>query len=308
MGRVLQKVAADLATADDADKTALLRLFKRNNRFSMTVRELEKLREGQTPWFKEWVRENKIQDKSTEVTPEQLADSDLDLETKNEVIKSIESGLKAKTIPFSSADTALGRPTKAWVLFLDASTIDKVFKVFGPRAVKWLKQASGDHMRSMQKQHGHEHPDAGPGTMTVGWVRYTPLGEVLWVDEIQSDVKLIIGARHVLDHEAQRIQRESADMYEANEAMHDLIKSRLDELDGLTDGLEWLVFRRFMEAHYSSNTILLPTLQFRSKFPGYTSNPVSVYNELPRKARMTRRHVRDVVQIEGIPDGEVWVS
>jgi len=305
---IANKVKGMVQASRDSDQTALLRLFKRNGRESMSVRELEKTREGQTPWFKEFLRQEKIQDKKTEITPEQLEAVELHVEHLNPVEHTLQQMIKVKTVPFSAVDTALKRPTRAWVVYIKLAEIEQAFEPFGPKAIEWLERASGQQMRDLQRQHGHEHPNAGPDTLTLGWVRYVPLGESLFVEEIQSDVRTIVGARHVLDSEGQRIQQEAPDMHQANEAMIRLIKARLDEVDALLDGMEWMIFKGFIEAHYQRHHIILPTHQYRAELPGYTSNPVSVYNELPRRARMQRKHVRDVLHVEGLPDGEVWVA
>lgn len=305
------KAVAEMATADadvlDADQIALLRALKKAEK-PLTIREVEKMREGQTPWFKQFLRKHQPQ-KSITLTPEMVRDDELRVQ--EDIHETVRKLVKTATVQETTweGDQRLfpDKANNVWCLTLDPDQAFEILKHFGPATKNFL-----DGYAEKARMSGHPYID---DAITIAWVRYYDIDGVIWIDEIQTDLRWVLGMRHINQQDYAEFMRMSGgNPYDkdANMHMRDVILDRANELDDEIDNLEWHAFKRFMQEKFSeAERIVLPTVEYKLKeYPadqfGDIVAPVSIYNEYPRKMRFSKRNASEL-GIDGAPEGQVWV-
>ncbi len=288
-----------------ADKVAILRFLKKNP--NLTVRDVEKSRLGNTPFFKEWLRVKQPRKDKT-FSPQDIEDFDID-ERAHDLVKSLVEAATVVEFPFEETLSPQTLP-------LDGESMVFALAIPVRQAAQILGTTLGTQAAAMASQYSmlaerSGHPTR-PGQLLAAWVRYTDLGETLWVHEAQTDHACAMGSRHLTgDDQQEFMPMPGGDPYhkEANMWAREVVKERQTDDDKALLKLDIEVFKQFL-GHHSDKKVVFPTASYKlQNYPadmfGDRSAPVSVFNEMPRRLRFDKATVSQL----GVdaPEGEVWV-
>ncbi len=291
------------------DQIAIMNLIAKSGKDALTVREIEQSRFGATPWFKRWLQVKQPK-KDVLVTVEDIRKSDVKLESK-ENRNIIDEMLKvAETAVIDwNAEQSIFEKNKCYLLVIDQADMQRLFQPYGPQAVSYMERYT-----EMARQSDHPTLD---GKIVLAWVRYTEMDDgSLWIHEVQTDMLWAVGTRHITQRDFQDAMRRGGPRSkEANYYIRELIQQRKDSDDAQLSLFEYEVFKEFVaEFHDSVTRIIFPTPDYRLQhYPadlfGDKAAPVSVYNEMPKRMRFSKRNVKDlnVPAPDNLKDGEVWV-
>lgn len=286
------------------DQLAILRLLAKSPSGTLTVREIEKSRYGNTPWFKRWLQVEQPK-KDRLVTSDEIENSDVVLvddeprDLADQVLKS------ATSIVLDWGDEHSILPNnKVFGLVVPEQDVPKLFAPFGEAAVKFLLQYS-------EKAQMSGHPVV-PGKVLLAWVRYSELDDgTLWVHEVQTDMFWAVGARHITQQDVQQAMALGGPYSkETNYFIRDVIKQRATDVDEQMMVFELEVLKAFVAKHPAR--IVFPTMKYRvGHYPadmfGDKAAPASVYSELPKKLRFEKAYTKNLDLPVEVPVGEVWV-
>lgn len=297
------KVSA--ATSLTPDQLGIINLIRKSGKDALTVREIEKSRYGNTPWFKAWLQKTQPKkDKLVTADDVNFAEVELPSEQPRNITDAIISAADPVTLDWNDDNSILPN-NKIFALAVPERKVETLFAPFGPSAIGFLKDYNS-------KARASGHPTV-PGKIIVAWVRYSPLEDgTLWVHEVQTDMFWAVGARHIKQRDVQEAMSRGGPMSkEANYYIRDVIKQRHDDMDRQMNLLEFDVLKEFVAAHFEQARIIFPTMKYRNEnYPadmfGDKAAPASVYNELPRKMRFEKKDTKSL-GLEDVPEGEVWV-
>lgn len=293
------------ATNLTADQLAIMNFIRKSGKEKVTVREIEKSRFGNTPWFKSWLKKTQPK-KDLLVGEDDISFADVQLPEVGEPRNLVDEILRVSspvTLDWND-EQAIFPNNKIFALTVEHRRIPQLFSAFGENAVQFLQGYNDKAAMS-------GHPTV-PGKTIVAWVRYSEMEDgTLWVHEVQTDMFWAVGARHITRRDAQEaMSRGGPYSKEANYHIRELIKQRAQPEDNQMKLLEFEVMKEFVAAH-PNNRIVFPTSKYRiDNYPadmfGDKAAPASVYNEIPRKMRFEKKDAKSL-NLPEAPAGEVWV-
>ncbi len=295
-----------MADVLDADQIALLRVLQKSPK-PLTIREVEKMREGQTPWFKEFLRKHQP-DKSNVLTFNMVRYDKLRVtEDIHETVRNLVKAADTQETTWSGDQRLFKNiENKVWCLTLEPAEAAEILGHFHPSIGNLLKGYA-----DKAKMSGHPYIE---DMITIAWVRYYDIKGIIWIDEVQTDIRWVLGMRHLTQDDYQEFMRMSGgNPYDkdANMLLRKIILDRSTEVDAEIKDLEWQAFKRFMQDKFhKAERVVMPTVEYKlEQYPadqfGDKSAPVTIYNEYPRRMRFSKRNVSEL----GIkaPEGQVWV-
>jgi hypothetical protein len=293
------------ATNLTADQLAIMNFIRKSGKEQVTVREIEKSRFGNTPWFKAWLQKTQPK-KDLLVSERDISFADVELPETGEPRHLADNILRvADPVTLSWNDEySIFSNNKIFALAVDERRVPELFAPLGPAAVRFLQGYN-------EKARMSGHPTV-PNKVIIAWVRYSEMEDgTLWVHEVQTDLFWAVGARHMTRQDAQEaMQRGDAYSKEANYYIREVIKQRATAEDKQMQLLEFEVMKEFVAEH-PNNRIVFPTPKYRvDNYPadlfGDKAAPASVYNEIPRKMRFEKKPAESL-NLPEAPAGEVWV-
>lgn len=300
-----RKAKLSAATNLTADQLAIMKFIRKSGKEKVTVREIEKSRFGNTPWFKAWLQKTQPK-KDLLVSEQDISFADVELPEAGEPRNLADNILRfADPVTLNWNDEySIFSNNKIFALAVDERRVQELFSPFGPAAVQFVQGYN-------EKARMSGHPTV-PGKIIVAWVRYSEMEDgTLWVHEVQTDMFWAVGARHMTRQDAQEAMRRG-DAYskEANYYIREVIKQRATADDKQMQLLEFEVMKEFVAEH-PDNRIVFPTPKYRvDNYPadlfGDRAAPASVYNEIPRKMRFEKKPAESL-NLPEAPAGEVWV-
>jgi hypothetical protein len=293
------------ATNLTADQLAIMNFIRKSGKEKVTVREIEKSRFGNTPWFKAWLQKTQPK-KDLLVSERDISSADVELPEAGEprhIADNIVRVAKPVTLNWND-EYSIFSNNKIFALAIDERLVPELFAPLGPAAVRFLQGYN-------EKARMSGHPTV-PNKIIIAWVRYTEMEDgTLWVHEVQTDLFWAVGARHMTRQDAQEaMQRGDEYSKEANYYIREVIKQRATAEDKQMQLMEFEVMKEFVAGH-PNNRIVFPTPKYRvDNYPadlfGDKAAPASVYNEIPRKMRFEKKPA-EALNLPEAPAGEVWV-
>lgn len=247
-----------------ADQLALLRLFDLKGLDELKVQDLRGEPVADTPFVRDLIAKNH----GRPLTREQVEQAAQ--EAPGDVLGRLARAVQFVFKPYGGFVQKLWE-SKPNVEFIVALPVTKFQHVFGFSSTPLV-----DYYVGMTN-----HPTAGPDLMTIGWVRYTDLGDDAWVDEIQTDLT----NRELVAHEPDGFGRLG------------------DLLGGLDDLSLWIGEQFVREARARGvGRIFMPTLQIkRDRYNAQPVPPRSAFEDLPRRLRFRKMPYGKT----GLPAGDV---